>query len=196
MPSMPPLVLASTSAYRRAQLARLGLSFEAIAPVCDEEALKDPSLSPTALACMLAREKAASVAASRPDAFVIGADQVVDLGGVVLGKPHTVEAAIAQLSAMSGRAHALVTAFALRAPDGSTVEHVDLHHMTMRPLSRAECARYVAADSPLDCAGSYKIERLGIALFDRIEGEDFTAIEGLPLIALAKALRAAGFALP
>jgi septum formation protein len=196
MAAMPPLILASTSTYRRAQLARLGLPFEAHPPACDEEALKSPALSPTELARMLAQAKAASIAASRPDAFVIGADQVVDLQGAVLGKPHTEEAAMAQLSRLSGRTHRLVTAFALHAPDGIVHAHVDVHQMTMRTLSVRERARYVAADRPLDCAGSYKIERLGIALFDRIEGADFTAIEGLPLIALAGALRTAGFPVP
>jgi septum formation protein len=191
---MPRLVLASTSPYRRDLLQRLGLAFEAVAPRCDEEALKDPSLPPRLLAQLLAREKALSVHES--DAFVLGSDQLVEIDGEVLGKPKSRERAVAQLARLAGRVHRLVTAFALVTPDGGIDEHVDVHTLHMRALSRAELERYVAADLPLDCAGSYKIERGGIALFERIEGADFTAITGLPLVALTTLLRRHGFALP
>jgi septum formation protein len=193
---MPTLVLASTSAYRRELLERLGVPFTAVAPSCDEDALKDPALAPAALAVHLAREKARSLAASWPDAHILGADQLVDLEGEVLGKPGSREGALAQLTRLAGRSHRLVTAFALARPDGSLAEHLDVHTLHMRALSPAELERYVAADRPLDCAGSYKIEARGIALFERIEGADFTAITGLPLIALTTQLRAHGFAVP
>jgi septum formation protein len=97
---------------------------------------------------------------------------------------------------MQGRAHCLLTAIALVAPDGSIAEHLDTHVLTMRALGRDAIERYVARDAPLDCAGSYMIEAGGIALFERIEGEDFTAIMGLPMIALSGLLRARGFAVP
>jgi septum formation protein len=193
---MPDLVLASTSAYRRQLLERLGVPFTAVAPSCDEERLKDPALSPSHLAAHLAREKARSVAGAWPEAYVLGSDQLVEVEGEILGKPGTRERALGQLTRLAGRAHRLITACALLRPDGSLVEHLDVHTLHMRPLAAAEFERYVAADRPLDCAGSYKIEARGITLFERIEGADFTAITGLPLIALTSALRAHGFVVP
>lgn len=193
---MPALVLASTSVYRQELLQRLGVPFTAVAPRCDEESLKDPTLAPAALAAHLARAKARSVVASWPEAHVLGSDQLVEIEGEVLGKPGTPDVARAQLERLAGKAHRLITAFALACPDGSLLEHLDVHTLHMRALTRAERARYVSADDPLDCAGSYKIEARGIALFERIEGSDFTAITGLPLIALTSMLRARGFALP
>jgi septum formation protein len=195
--SAPPrLVLASTSAYRRELLGRLGVGFTALAPLCDEEALKIAGEDPAAQALRLAEAKAASLRAQAPDAFVLGGDQLVSFQGRCLGKPHTHANAVAQLEAMQGQQHSLLTAIVLLAPDGSLTRHLDTHVMTMRALSREELARYVARDRPLDCAGSYKIEAGGIALFERIEGADFTAITGLPLIALASLLRARGFSVP
>jgi septum formation protein len=193
---MKKLVLASTSAYRRELLARLGVPFESIAPAFDEEAFKDPTLAPIELARLLARRKAESIALERPDAYVLGSDQLVELDGQVLGKPHTEARALAQLTLMVGRAHRLVTAFALLTPEGGCDEHVDLHTLHMRALSRSALVRYVGLDAPYDCAGSYKIESRGIALFERIEGDDFTAIMGLPLVALVTRLRAHGFEVP
>jgi septum formation protein len=193
---MPSLVLASTSVYRRQLLVRLGVPFSAVAPACDEEALKDPKLSATQLASHLAREKARSVLGRVPDAHVLGSDQLVEIEGDVLGKPGTRESAVAQLSRLAGRTHRLITAFALLRPDGQPTEHIDIHSLHMRSLTQAELERYVDADQPLDCAGSYKIEARGIALFERIEGADFSAITGLPLIALTSALRAQGFVVP
>jgi septum formation protein len=193
---MPTLVLASTSPYRRELLTRLGIPFHAVAPACDEEQLKDPQLGPRMLAQVLAREKALSVVAEQPGRFVLGCDQLVELDGKVLGKPGTPERALQQLTQLSGRAHRLITAFALVTPDGTLDEHLDIHSLQMRKLSTDELARYAAHDKPFDCAGSYKIESQGIALFERIEGDDFTAITGLPLIALATRLRGYGFPVP
>jgi septum formation protein len=193
---MQKLVLASSSIYRRELLGRLGVAFESCAPECDEEAMKQPALAPRDYALHLARAKAESLRARFPDAYLLGSDQVVELDGKLLGKPHTSERATAQLRAMSGRAHRLVTAFSLLAPDDSCDEHVAVHTLHMRPLTAEAIARYVAADAPLDCAGSYKIEARGITLFSRIEGEDFSAITGLPLIALVTCLQARGFVVP
>lgn len=194
---MPPrLILASTSRYRRELLSRLGIAFEAVAPRCDEEALKRAGEEPARQALRLSREKALSVAAHEPAACVIGCDQLVDLDGRVLGKPGSAEAAVAQLLALQARSHRLLTALTLVCPGGALLTHLDEHALTMHALDRDAAQRYVAADAPLDCAGSYKIEARGIGLFARVAGEDFTAISGLPLIALARLLRAQGFSIP
>jgi len=190
------LVLASTSPYRAMLLERLGLSFRAAAPLCDEDALKDPQLPLDALALLLARTKARSLAEAYAGAYVLGGDQVADLDGEMLGKPHTRENAIAQLTRMRARSHRLWTALVLRTPDGEEHAHVDLHTITLRDLSDQEVARYVDAERPFDCAGSYKIEGRGIALMASIEGGDFTAITGMPLIALTTMLRTCGFRVP
>jgi len=194
--SEPLLVLASTSRYRAELLARLGVSFVTAAPSCDEEALKRHHSDPAELARYLAREKASSVAGEQPHAFVLGGDQLVALDDEVLGKPHTPGAAVAQLQRLRGRSHRLLTAMCLIAPDGSIRSHLDEHTLSMRALSDAALQRYVAADSPLDCAGSYKIEARGIALFEHVAGADFTAITGLPLITLCTWLRDSGFDVP
>jgi septum formation protein len=201
------LILASTSSYRRMLLERLGVPFTVRAPDCDEDAFKEVLRSgaqgraSTAgasqeLAERLALEKALSVARHEPDSFVIGSDQVVDLAGEILGKPGSASAAEDQLSRMSGREHQLITALAICGPNGVCEQHTDVTRMRMRRLSGEEIARYVAQDRPLDCAGSYKIECLGIALFERIECADHNAIAGLPLLALSQLLRQLGFAIP
>jgi len=190
------LVLASTSPYRRALIERLGIPFEVEAPDCDEEALKQPDRSPEETALHLARAKAQSLSSRHADAYILGSDQLIDLDRQILGKPHTIEGALAQLQRMRGRSHRLITAFSLVTPEGAIEEHVDVHTLTMRDLSDAALARYVERERPLDCAGSYKIESGGIALFERIEGADFTAITGLPLLALTGLLCRHGFDLP
>lgn len=191
---MPDLVLASTSPYRRELLARLGVPFRCAAPGVDEAEVKR-ALPGAAAVAELARRKARAVAALHRDAVVIGSDQGALLDGAMLDKPGTAANASAQLEALAGRTHELHTAVAIAHP-GGLAEFAEVTRLSMRPLSPAEIARYVAADQPLDCAGSYKIERLGIALFERIDGADWTAIEGLPLLRLAAELRALGVALP
>lgn len=193
---MRPLVLTSTSRYRGELLSRLGLPFEALAPLCDEEALKIVGEEPARMALRLAQAKAVSLRQRRPDAYLLGGDQVVELEGKVLGKPGSSEAAVQQLLAMQGRSHRLLTAICLVCPSGALHSHLDVHTLTMGPLSEAQLRRYVEADKPLDCAGSYKIEARGITLFSHIEGRDFTAITGLPLIALSALLRREGFTVP
>jgi len=189
------IILASGSNYRRELLARLGLSFRSVVPPVDEEALKHGDLAPDRLAAELARLKAESVSPSFPAALIIGSDQLVEIEGRILGKPGTKAGAIEQLETLSGRTHQLITALALWV-DGATSLHVDTTRLKMRPLSGEEIARYVDADDPLDCAGSYKIEARGIALFDRIDSVDHSAIQGLPLIELTSRLRALGYAVP
>lgn len=201
MTALRPLVLASTSRYRAALLARLGLSFEQVPSHVDERAHDADwdTLGPVEYALGLARAKAEAVAQRRRDAWVLGADQVgvltVDGRAVRLDQPGTPERNVEQLVALSGRTHELVGAVVLL--DGTTgrqTVHVDHQRLTMRAFTRSEAETYVARCAPLDCAGGYRIEDAGIALFERIAGDDPTGIEGLPLIAVARLLRAVGFA--
>ncbi|MFC5488766.1 Maf family protein [Dokdonella soli] len=191
------LVLASTSRYRHELLARLGLPFRALAPDVDEA--PQVGETPVVLAARLAEAKARAVAANCPDALVIGSDQVADLDGSAIGKPGSPDAARAQLAACSDRSVVFRTAICLidtRARPPRAHAEIDLTRVVFRRLDAETIARYVAAEQPLDCAGSFKAEGLGIALFERIETADPTALIGLPLIALARLLRAAGVALP
>ncbi|MFZ5755516.1 MAG: Maf family protein [Pseudomonadota bacterium] len=192
---MQTLTLASGSRYRAGLLARLGLPFDTRSPDIDESAR--PGEAPRALAERLSREKALAVAAGLPRGLVIGSDQVADCGGLILGKPGSPERARAQLAAASGRTVTFWTGLALadaatRAVT-STVVRCDVE---FRELGADEIARYVAIEQPLDCAGSFKSEGLGIVLFRRIVTDDPTSLVGLPLIALADMLRTAGVALP
>lgn len=189
------LVLASTSRYRAELLERLGVPFQAVAPDCDEEALKE-ALPLDHLALRLARAKARSLSPRHPDSFVLAGDQIADLDGEILNKPLTRDNAIDQLSRLRGRSHRLWTAMVLRGPHDDEQAHIDLHTLTMRRLTDEEIARYVDHERPFDCAGSYKIESRGIALFEHIDGADFTAIMGLSLISLTTMLRARSFTLP
>lgn len=190
---MPPLVLASTSRYRAQLLARLGLAFDTARPDVDERPLAHES--PASLALRLAAAKAEAIAATRSDALVLGSDQVASCEGRILGKPGTRDAAIAQLQLMSGREAVFLTAVAL-ARDGQVEQALDTTTVRFRGLSSDEIVRYVDAESPLDCAGSFKSEGLGIVLFESVESRDPTALVGLPLIATARLLRAQGIPLP
>lgn len=187
------LILASTSRYRRALLERLRLPFDVARPDVDETPL--PHEEPQAVARRLARDKALAVATVHPEAWVLGSDQVAALGTALLGKPGTREGAIAQLSTMSGQQVEFHTAVALRRGT-DLLEALDTTAVCFRPLHGSEIERYVDAELPLDCAGSFKAEGLGISLFERIDSSDPTALVGLPLIGVARLLREAGFALP
>lgn len=193
-----PLILASTSTYRRALLERLGLRFSVARPEVDET--PQSGEAPQALAVRLARAKAEAVLAGAEAggmmAWVIGSDQVAELDGEPLGKPGTAERAVAQLGAMSGREVRFLTALCLAGPGGGRFESLDITTVRFRSLSADEIARYVERERPLDCAGSFKSEGLGIALFEAIDSRDPTALIGLSLIDTARALRAAGFAVP
>lgn len=189
-----PLVLGSTSIYRRELLERLRLPFSCVRPHVDETPRQDED--PAALAARLALTKAEDVAARNPGAWVIGSDQVAALDGRPLGKPGDRKTAIAQLAAMSGQSVVFHTALALAHHGRPTAQAQDRTDVLFRDLSHAEIARYVDAEQPFDCAGSFKCEGLGIALFDGIRSDDPTALIGLPLIATARLLRAAGYALP
>lgn len=179
------LILASTSKYRQELLHRLDVPFTAQAPLFDEEKHKDPALAPRALAEKLAFMKAQSLKGEGK--VVIGGDQLVSFEGRIIGKSHTPERAVEQLMAMQGKVHELVTAICVFDGD-QAIPYTDITRMHMKKMTREEAERYVTLDQATDCAGSYKIEKHGISLFDKIESEDFTAIQGLPLIALRKIL--------
>lgn len=189
------LVLASTSRYRRELLSRLRVPFDVEAPEVDERPLAGEP--PAATALRLALAKANAVAARREDAVVIGSDQVADLDGVHVGKPHTHERARAQLRSMSGRCVVFHTAVALLDTRSGrcTGELVDVAS-TFRKLVDPEIDAYLLRERPYDCAGGVKSEQLGIALFEKIASDDPTALIGLPLIALCRLLRAEGLTIP
>lgn len=190
-----PIILGSTSRYRRELLQRLRLPFTAATPLIDETPL--PEETPTALAQRLALAKARAVAAVYPHAIVIGSDQVCDLQGRSLGKPGTHEKAVAQLQAMRGETVWFHTAVAVVCQQTGFEEcALSEVQVQFRNLSDAEIERYLHADQPYDCAGSAKSESLGITLLDAIHSDDPTALIGLPLIATARLLRAAGVQLP
>ena len=189
----PRLILASTSRYRRELLARLQRPFECVAPGVEESRL--PGESPPALAMRLARLKAEAVATRHPDALVVGSDQVAVRGDEVLGKPGSVERCIAQLRASSGLAVEFLTA--VQVIHGTRAEsHVDRTVVRFRVLGDDEIVRYVELEQPLDCAGGFKAEALGISLFESIESSDPTGLTGLPLAWLSGALRRAGIPVP
>jgi septum formation protein len=188
-----PLILASTSRYRRELLERLRLPFHVARPEVDESPLVEEA--PPALAKRLARAKALTIASQHPESWIIGSDQVAALGTQALGKPGTRENAVSQLVAMSGREVHFHTAVCL-AHGEALLEATDTTVVHFRALGTDEISRYVDAEQPLDCAGSFKSEGLGIALFEHIESRDPTALVGLPLILLSGMLREAGFSLP
>ena len=190
---MSSLILASTSTYRQQLLQRLALDFQSVRPEVDEAAL--PGEPPAAMARRLACEKALAVARRHPGHWVIGSDQCAELDGQALGKPGSIAAACAQLQAMSGRQVQFHTAVCL-VRDGQLLEASDLTCVQFRPLDAGSIARYVQHEQPLDCAGSFKCEGLGITLFTAIDNSDPTALVGLPLIAVSRLLREAGFQLP
>ena len=186
------LVLASTSPHRRKLLGSLGIRFECVPPGVDEQA--NPGEPPLALVTRLAHAKAQAGAQRCPDALVIGSDQLATRDGVILGKPLRHEAAAAQLRASAGRELLFLTAVCLLdAHTGASWRHVDETRVRMRPMSSTTIEHYLMRDQPYDCAGSFKVESLGIALFEWIRSEDPTALQGLPLIWLCGALAQAGF---
>lgn len=185
------IILASTSAYRKALLQRLQMSFRCEAPAVEESRL--PGEAPAAMARRLALAKAQSVAGLHPEALVIGSDQVAALGDTIMGKPGSHEAARAQLAACSGRELQFYTGVALACEArGLQQFHVEPFRVSFRRLDSARIEHYLQRERPYDCAGSFKCEGLGIALFKRLQGDDPTSLEGLPLISLVRLLGVAG----
>ena len=192
---MSPLILASTSPYRRMLLERFGLPFEAVRPQVGEEHLAGEI--PSDRAMRLAVAKAEEVAARHPGAVVIGSDQVAAAGHNVLDKPGDAATCRSQLATLSGTDARFYTGCAVIGPSGSVrLVHLDTTTVFFRSLSSKEIERYVEREKPFDCAGGFKVEALGITLFESIESKDPTALIGLPLIWLAGALRRAGYPLP
>ena len=186
-----PVILASTSPYRRDLLARLGIPFTVAASAVEETTLPDET--PAQLVQRLALAKAGAVFTQHPQAIVIGADQMAVCEGAVLGKPGNAEGAARQLRRISGKRVDFMNGLAIMAPS-LPVARVELiiYTVHMRALSDQEIADYIRRDRPFDCAGSFRSEGLGIALASRLEGEDPTALIGLPLIRLCALLAAAG----
>jgi septum formation protein len=185
----PPLILASTSRYRRELLQRLRLPFEMISPEVDETPA--PGETPAALALRLALAKARAVHQRRPEAVVIGSDQVADLDGEPIGKPLTHERAVQQLSRLAGRRVVFQTGVAVVGP-GYEEALLAPVQVRFRALSPGEIEHYLRTEQPYDCAGSAKCETLGIALLEAIDSDDPTSLVGLPLIRTCAMLRAAG----
>jgi septum formation protein len=185
---MRTLVLASTSPYRLQLMRQLELSFHVAAPIYKEQ--MEPSVSAELLVKHQALQKAKSIAGKYPDALIIGADQVfVDARHRVLGKPGTAKKALEQLMEMQGRKHTFYTGLAVYdSASGDSLAEFDTFTVSMRTLSEQQIKHYVAKENPVDCAGSFKIEGLGIALMEKMSGNDYTSLIGLPLILLVNML--------
>jgi len=200
MKTLKPIVLASASGSRRALLGGAGVAFEAIASDVDESVIKEASQSAerdvAATALALAEAKAAAIAVTRPDAFVIGADQMLDLDGVWFDKPVDLAAARRQLSDLRGRTHVLHSALIVLGPNGEEWRHVEPARLTMRDFSDGFLDAYMAdmGEDALKSVGGYFLEGLGVQMFERVEGDFFTVL-GLPMTPLLAALRGFG-ALP
>jgi len=191
---MVTVILASTSPYRRMLLERLGVPFSVESPGVDEvEIAGEP---PPERARRLAAAKAQAVGLRHPDAVVIGSDQVAAAGEVILEKPATPARAREQLALLSAAEARFYTACSIAGPAGFGAQHLDQTRVVFRRLSAEEIERYVMRENPLDCAGGFKAEALGISLFERIESIDPTALIGLPLIWVAAVLRRLGHAVP
>jgi len=186
-----PLVLASTSPFRRALLERLGLFFTTAAPEVDET--RRPEEPPQVLVLRLAESKARAVAPVHPGALIIGSDQVACIDGQVIGKPGGRDAAIAQLQRASGKTLVFHTGLCLlNSATGRAQTLVEPFQVHFRPLTLERINGYLDREQPYNCAGSFKSEGLGIALFERLEGEDPSALIGLPLIRLVTLLESEG----
>ena len=193
------IILASTSVYRKQLLERLNIRFSCQAPDCDEETLKrslhQQSKSPRQIASALARAKAESIAKQEPDALIIGSDQVAHFAGEIMDKPGSIENACTQLERLNGQQHELLTAVCIIA-HGSYEEHLDCTSLNMAVHSPEALRAYTERDQATDCAGAYKLEAGGIALFESIQSADQSAITGLPLLYVAAVLRKHGLEIP
>ncbi|UXI00305.1 Maf family protein [Photobacterium sp. TY1-4] len=189
-----PLLLASTSPFRQSLLEKFSYPFETASPNIDETAL--PGETAEQLVMRLAQAKAEACAANHADTLIIGSDQVCVIDGQILGKPHTEDNAVRQLQAASGQTVTFYTGLCLHnARTGHSQVVCEPFHVHFRPLTDDEIRRYVTLEQPLNCAGSFKSEGLGIALFDRLEGRDPNTLVGLPLIALREMLAREGVAI-
>lgn len=192
---MKKIILASSSVYRREQLERLNIEFSALAPDVDEEPLKRKIPDHIELSRQLACLKAKAVASAHPEAIVIGGDQVASFGETILSKPKTPQVAFKQLKSLAGKEHRLVTSLAI-ITDGQQHLHTCVATMKMRPLTDEQIIKYIDVDKPLHSCGSYRLEALGISLFETIDCEDYTSIIGIPLMWTAKTLTKLGVSVP
>ena len=190
---MRPLILASTSPYRKIQLESLMIPFTCEKPNCDEDSFKKLEPNPLKLAILLARKKAESL--NSKNRVIIGGDQLVNLNGKILGKPGTEEKAFIQLKEMQNQVHELITAICVVAND-KAVEFHNVTRIKLKKLEDKQIQSYLSKDTPWDCAGSYKIEKHGMALIETLETDDFTSIQGLPLLQLSKVLHNLGYEIP
>lgn len=197
---MKTLVLGSTSPYRKQLLESLMIPFICSKPLCDEEKYKSHESDPLHLAALLARKKAESLV--QVDHVVIGADQLVSFKNQILGKPHHFEGAFQQLSLMQNQTHELITSVCVavknspRPEDVQWIEWTDVTRLTLKALRPEQIQIYLEKDKPWDCAGSYKIEKHGLSLMTQIESQDFTSIQGLPLLRLSQVLHNLGYEIP
>lgn len=183
------LILASTSIYRQQQLSQLGLAFECHKPLFDEDSFKNNTSSSAADLCReLTINKALSLSESYPQSTIIAGDQLVCFNQHILGKPHTHKNAISQLLQFNGTTHELLTGITV-IHNKKIDYHINVTRLKMKSMTLKEIENYVALDNPIDCAGSYKIEKHGIALFEKIETTDFSAIQGIPLLWLSQKLK-------
>lgn len=184
---MKKIILASTSSYRKELLSKLHWPFEAIKPDVDEDIYKNEVISPSELSAKLSRLKADDIFKNNSDAIVIGSDQVCSFGNQILSKPQTFERALGQLKMLSGNKHQLLTSVTIKSQE-KTLTWTNTTTLWMRKLTEEDIARYLKIDMPYDCAGSYKLEEMGIKLFEKIEMSDHTSIIGLPLIEISNIL--------
>lgn len=192
---MKKIILASTSIYRKQQLQRLNIEFSTAAPDVDEDELKIQGLDHVDLSQQLSLLKARDVSNANKDAIVIGGDQVASFEGRILSKPRTKEKAFEQLKSMMGKEHHLITSLAIIC-DGKEYIHTCISKMNMRALTDDQITRYILLDEPLNSCGAYRLEALGISLFESIESEDYTSIIGIPLMWTAQKLTALGVSIP
>lgn len=181
------IILASGSPSRKKLLNSLKLNFKVLPHRVDEEKYKNRISNIPLLCQTLAQEKALSI--QQKNSYVIGVDQMVSLNNTAFGKPKTKTKAVEILSTLQGKTHELISALYLQKPDGSCFKNLTINRLTMHPLTRPQIEFYLDQDQPYECAGSYKVESLGISLFSKIESPDFNSITGLPLTALCNELK-------
>ena len=185
------LILGSSSQFRQEQLKQIGVEFKTHSPDIDEDSIKTSGMTPLEISRELSLWKAKEVQKVYPDGIIIGGDQVLNLQGEIFSKPGTAENAINQLRELSGKTHELITSYAIVSKDQTIIDSV-ISQMTMRELSDEQILKYVKLDNPIYSCGSYKLETIGIALFEKIECPDHSAIIGLPLITLTTHLKKFG----
>lgn len=192
---MKEIILASTSIYRKQQLERLNISFSTASPEVNEDLLKAKELPHRDLSVELSLLKARDISRKHPNAVVIGGDQVASFDGSILSKPKCKDKAFQQLQSLSGKKHQLITSLAIIIGEQEYV-HTSIATMQMRELSDEQIRRYIDIDEPLHSCGSYRLEALGISLFESIDCDDYTSIIGIPLMWTAKTLNMLGVAIP